>query len=196
MFAGDPHHPAARELAGSAPSTIAVWETTDWRETICQANQHRNVESMPRTDFDTATLDVGRLRGMKRHADSDFHIESITLAFARLMAQHRVSGFSKFGSVERFAETGFGYFGIVGEAVACTAFSGAACQRGISVQISTQPDYRRRGYATAVGATLIVECLERELIPDWSAANTISADLARKLGYRERESYEDLLVRD
>ncbi|MBQ7983457.1 MAG: GNAT family N-acetyltransferase [Clostridia bacterium] len=55
---------------------------------------------------------------------------------------------------------------------------------GIEIEIDTRQDHRRRGLATACGARLILECLERGLYPSWDAHTEISAALAQKLGYR------------
>ena len=84
--------------------------------------------------------------------------------------------------------------GMAGGRVVSGATSAVTCRRGISIQVNTHPDYLRRGYATAVGATLILECLERGIEPSWNAANQISAHLAEKLGYVDPETYEELVV--
>mgnify|MGYP002508384539 CR=1 FL=1 len=46
-----------------------------------------------------------------------------------------------------------------------------------------------RGLATACGARLILECLDRGLYPSWDAIDLRSAALAEKLGYRRGDPY-------
>lgn len=62
-------------------------------------------------------------------------------------------------------------------------------QGGIEVEIDTRIDHRRKGLATACGARLILECLDRGLYPSWDAIDLRSAALAEKLGYRRGEPY-------
>ena len=60
---------------------------------------------------------------------------------------------------------------------------------GIEVEIDTRKDHRRRGLATACGARLILECLDRGLYPSWDAIDLRSIALAEKLGYHRGEPY-------
>ena len=71
------------------------------------------------------------------------------------------------------------------------AGAGSYCvyRGGIEVEIDTRPDHRRRGLATACGARLILECLDRGLYPSWDAIDLRSAALAEKLGYRRGDPY-------
>jgi GNAT superfamily N-acetyltransferase len=59
----------------------------------------------------------------------------------------------------------------------------------LELEIDTHPDFRRRGFASACGAALILYCLDRDIEPCWDAANEASADLAMKLGYVEPRPY-------
>ncbi|MCI8327046.1 MAG: GNAT family N-acetyltransferase [Lachnospiraceae bacterium] len=60
---------------------------------------------------------------------------------------------------------------------------------GIEIEVDTKEEYRRRGLATACGAKLILECLDRGLYPSWDAQNLWSVALAEKLGYHFDDSY-------
>ncbi len=62
-------------------------------------------------------------------------------------------------------------------------------QGGIEVEIDTRIDHRRKGLATACGARLILECLDRGLYPGWDAIDLRSVALAEKLGYHRGEPY-------
>ena len=72
----------------------------------------------------------------------------------------------------------------------CYAASYAIYDRGIELQVSTDPRYRQRGLATRVCANLILECLRRKMIPHWDAANDISAAMAERFGYRREDTYQ------
>lgn len=60
---------------------------------------------------------------------------------------------------------------------------------GIEIEIDTREDHRRRGLATACGARLILECLDRNLYPSWDAIDLRSVALAEKLGYHRDHPY-------
>lgn len=71
------------------------------------------------------------------------------------------------------------------------AGAGSYCvyRGGIEIEIDTREDHRRRGLATACGARLILECLDRGLYPSWDAIDLRSVALAEKLGYRRAHPY-------
>ncbi len=60
---------------------------------------------------------------------------------------------------------------------------------GIEIEIDTRPGFRRKGLATACGARLILECLNRGLYPSWDAHDLRSVALAEKLGYHLDKPY-------
>ena len=71
------------------------------------------------------------------------------------------------------------------------AGAGSYCvyRGGIEIEIDTRADHRQKGLATACGARLILECLDRGLYPSWDAIDLRSVSLAEKLGYRRGEPY-------
>lgn len=60
---------------------------------------------------------------------------------------------------------------------------------GFEIEIDTRPDFRRLGLATACGARLILEALNRNLYPSWDAFDLRSVALAEKLGYHLDHPY-------
>ena len=78
-----------------------------------------------------------------------------------------------------------------GESI-CHAGLYAIYDRGIELNVWTHPDHRGKGLATKVCAHLILDCLDRGLIPHWDAANTISAGMAEKFGYQPTDTYRML----
>ena len=79
-----------------------------------------------------------------------------------------------------------------GELIAGTS-SYSSCLGGIEIEVGTKEVYRRKGFAYACSAGLILACLERGLYPSWDAQNLHSVGLAEKLGYhfdREYAVYE------
>lgn len=87
-------------------------------------------------------------------------------------------------SYEHFKEKGLGFVVMDGEQLIAIASSYNTYNNIIGVTIGTLDEYRRQGVATACAASLILECLNRGIYPDWSAANLSSVGLAQKLGYQ------------
>lgn len=88
-----------------------------------------------------------------------------------------------FDTKEEFLAKGRGFVVLKdGEVVAGASSANCYCD-GIEVEIDTDKTERRKGLATAVGAKLILSCLDDGLEPRWDAANLISVHLAEKLGY-------------
>ena len=75
------------------------------------------------------------------------------------------------------------------------ASSYSSFRGGIEIEIDTKEEFRRKGLASACGAQLILDCLQRGLYPSWDAQNKISLALAEKLGYRYSHTYDAYEVR-
>ncbi len=95
-----------------------------------------------------------------------------------------------FETKEAFLEKGRG-FAVLKDGKVVAGASSEYCYRfgGIEVEIDTVHKERRKGLASAVGAKLILSCLDDGLEPVWDAANLISVHLAEKLGYRFDHEY-------
>lgn len=96
---------------------------------------------------------------------------------------------SQFADWEAYRAHGLGWVALRGDEVVAGASSYTYYSGGIEIEIDTRKDQRRRGLATACGAQLILDCLDRGLYPSWDAQNPVSAALAQKLGYCPAGSY-------
>lgn len=94
-----------------------------------------------------------------------------------------------FAGASDFLERGLGFVVTQGGMLVAGASSYAACDGAIEIEIDTRPDFRRLGLASACGARLILECLDRGLYPSWDAIDLRSVALAEKLGYHRGEEY-------
>ncbi|MCB7320406.1 GNAT family N-acetyltransferase [Lacrimispora sp. 210928-DFI.3.58] len=96
---------------------------------------------------------------------------------------------SQFADYEAFSKTGLGIVALKDGKIVSGASSYSRYKMGIEIEIDTDPLFRRKGLATACGASLILECLDRGLYPSWDAHNLWSIALAEKLGYHRSEPY-------
>lgn len=95
------------------------------------------------------------------------------------------------GSVERFADKGFGFFVTEHEVIAGECVSIFSSEQYAEIDIATSPLYRGRGVAQCVAEAFILECLERQITPRWDCDlhNTASIRLAQKLNFAAPETY-------
>lgn len=96
---------------------------------------------------------------------------------------------SLYSDYEEYKRIGLGVVALVDGKPVSGASSYSSYEGGIEIEIDTKAEYRRKGLATACGARLILECLDRGLYPSWDAQNLWSLALAEKLGYHFDHEY-------
>lgn len=96
---------------------------------------------------------------------------------------------SQFESYEFYRKWGLGEAVFYRGELVAGASSYSWYQGGIEIEIDTREDHRRKGLASACGAKLILNCLDRGLYPSWDAQNKGSLALAEKLGYHFECTY-------
>ena len=98
-------------------------------------------------------------------------------------------GVCHFGSKEQYLKMGRGFVALKDGEPVSMASSYTVYREGIEIEIDTLESERRKGLAAAVGAALILSCLDDGLYPSWDAANMDSVHLAEKLGYEFSHEY-------
>lgn len=96
---------------------------------------------------------------------------------------------SQFTDYNDFNKRGLGVAVIHRGELVSGASSYTVYNGGIEIEIDTKPEFRHKGLATACGAKLILECLNRGLYPSWDAHDLRSVALAEKLGYHMNFPY-------
>jgi hypothetical protein len=95
------------------------------------------------------------------------------------------------GSVEDVLEKALGLFLMQGNEILCEAFAGTSAMGIIEIGINTREQARQKGYALLTSAHLIRACEALGYQTYWNTSkeNTVSAHMARKLGYRTEREY-------
>lgn len=194
ILGGDEKHPTARKFIADLPGlSMLLLGKQDWKS-VLEELQNGKLITLKRFAFSSSSLQLDQLNNIKSKLSNRFQIKRIELAHAQQIMTEKSNltdgqlfGFS---SAEDFMERGFGYCAFENEKMICIASTGAVCSKGIEVQINTHEKYRGQGLASATGAALIIECLEKGIDPNWDAATEISAGLAKKLGYLPESEYE------
>lgn len=191
---GDARHPSARQFLAELPNlSTLLFGTQEWTKLLYEVHSGK-VIVMKRYAYSSESLDIEKLRAIKSRLSADFQIERIDLQRAQQIVDEK-SDLTEdqllgFASPEDFIERGFGYCALENGKMVCIAAAGATCSKGMEVQINTHKKYRGRGLASATGAALIIESLEKGIDPNWDAATEKSAGLAIKLGYTPRGAYD------
>ncbi len=190
FFGGNPKSPSIQNFIENIPFlTMFMFDSEGWPEVLREIHPEKWIV-IPRFGFNPKQLNTDDLRQLQGNLSDEFRIEKIDLNLAKQiiemaknkdkLTQEHLFGYS---SAEDFMERGLGYCVFEGDKLVSIAAAGASCKKGIEIQVDTRKEYRRRGLATAVAASLIIECLQQDITPNWDAATEESAVLAKKLGY-------------
>ncbi len=95
------------------------------------------------------------------------------------------------GSVEAFQADGVGFQAIVSQEAVSVCFAVAVAEGGAPIQISTEREHQRRGYARLVAEQFILRCRECDFVPHWECdeSNEASYQLALSLGFATHLSF-------
>ena len=198
IYGGDASHAAARSLVRRMPVEKGMLPAPGGWRALVEETHGGHLVVFTRYAFSGDSLDLAQARALAQCLPPGFEVRRIDLDLARRIVSESgpvvVDHVRNFDSPADFVARGVGFVVLRGEQIVAAASAYAACDRGIEVQVSTDPGYRRRGLATVASATLIADCLERGVEVHWDAANKQSAALARKLGYTPAGTYQ-MLVR-
>lgn len=195
-FGGDPYRPAARQLAGKLAlekgRTWLIPVSEGWEEHLMFWRPKRLERSVRYAVTRKAEFDNAKLHAIVNAIPPEFKLHSINEAlYDKAMAEEWSCDFcSQFGGSEDYAKRGIGIAALRGEELVAGASSYVIYNGGIEIQTDTRADVRRRGLASACCARLILDCLQKGLIPSWDAANPASLKLAEKLGYALKAPYD------
>lgn len=198
IVGGDPTHALARELVASVepPREIVYGNDPAWRRLILDVHGDR-VADRPMTIYDASRLDVCDLVARAVTAPPDYELRFMDASHARQLDRElEPHALQVFDSPEHFEREGLGRAIVALDGtVVCAATSYTMSSRRMEVAIATRPAHRGRGLAEVAAASLLYECLDRKMVPEWSASNPVSKRLAQRLGYRPAGECEVLYLR-
>ena len=191
MLGGNPKVAVVRALLHHAPIYYVTPENDEWRRVLREEFGDR-ISSLSFTAFSSRSLDESRLVELVRGLPTGFELKRIDRQQAERLSSDMENEYflENFESVGDFLNRGMGYCVVHKGRLVSAATSMAMCRGAIDIEIETVSEYQRRGLGTAVGARLVLHCLQRGIDPKWLAANATSERLALKLGYEKGETYE------
>jgi GNAT superfamily N-acetyltransferase len=190
-FSGDATSPAAEEMMRELPPGFFVMPTFPEWTALAQRLFGERLMEWYRFSYSADSLSPTHLNGLLSASKYRDAVKPIDLRFAQEAWDdpNHFLYISLYKSPQDFLARGVGFACKVDGKVVGVANSACGCSRGIEVSIFVQERFRQRGIATALGARLALECLQRDWEPHWDAANGESCKLAEKLGYTRTGMY-------
>jgi hypothetical protein len=193
VLGGDPAHQASRRYIKSLKGMAGFFPVSEgWVELLREFYKGKLWE-LERYAYLSEALDPIHLRRLSTGIKGGYSLARLDLALTEKLVSER-SEFTtdhlvNFDSTSDFIERGFGWCAIQEDRIVSVATTFLICSQGIEIQINTREEHQGKGLATVVAAKLMVESLERGLIPNWDAANKKSGGLAVKLGCVPQGTY-------
>ena len=184
------------ELARQADRSILIPRTLDW-EPVLRSVFGEKVLSFPRYAMDgPEEFDRERLAAYAAALPEGYALSPILPQhYPVLMGQAWSKDLcGNFRDGDDFVRRGLGVIALQDGIPVAGASSYTIHDGGVEIEIDTRPDQRRKGLALSCGARLILDCLDRGLVPSWDAHNLPSVSLAEKLGYRLHAPYRAYLL--
>ena len=184
------------ELARLADRPILVPRTLDW-EPVLRSVFGEKVSPFPRYAMDgPEAFDRERLAAYAAALPEGYALSPILPQhYPVLMGQAWSKDLcGNFRDGDDFVRRGLGVIALQDGIPVAGASSYTIHDGGVEIEIDTRPDQRRKGLALSCGARLILDCLDRGLVPSWDAHNLPSVSLAEKLGYRLHAPYRAYLL--
>lgn len=191
-FAGTAVSPPAQTMMADLPAyNLLMPSTPGWVE-LARQQLGDTLQTNTRHSFSSDSLSASHLNLLLNNGSFQGEIVAIDTAVAHQLSTSSQLYFdlADFDSAQDFATRGLGFVALVDAQPVGIAYSSLVCSQGIEISIFVDEPHRRQGIATALGAHLLLACLQRGLHPNWDAANPESIKLATKLGYRSLGSYE------
>ncbi|ABY43882.1 GCN5-related N-acetyltransferase [Bacillus mycoides KBAB4] len=198
FYAGDPNAKETEELLRNIPERILVIVNSDqWKKRL-ETFHERKIDKFLRYKFkrNAEVFNRSKLQSFITALPKGYELRKIDEHIANNPTLHNVSEdfTSQFRSIDDYVNRGIGYSILYNGEVVCGASSYSIYNDGIEIEVATDLDHRRKGLATVVCATLILDCLEKGRYPNWDAANSTSVKLAEKLGYVFDKAYDTYFV--
>ena len=184
------------ELARQADRPILIPRTPDW-EPVLRSVFGEKASPFPRYAMDgPEAFDRERLAAYAAALPEGYALSPILPQhYPVLMGQAWSKDLcGNFRDGDDFVRRGLGVIALQDGIPVAGASSYTVHDGGVEIEIDTRPDQRRKGLALSCGARLILDCLDRRLVPSWDAHNLPSVSLAEKLGYRLRAPYQAYLL--
>ncbi|WP_456278766.1 GNAT family N-acetyltransferase [Bacillus sp. AK128] len=198
FYAGNPNAKEAEELLFNLPEfTLAIVDSDVWKKRLETVHIY-NIEKFQRYRFkkNPEHLDRTHIENLMSSLPKGYELMRVDKNIAQSSSFNELSEdfTSQFNSIDDFVNRGLGYAILNEGKVVSAATSFSIYDEGIEIEVASHPVHRRKGLATIVASALILDCIDRGKYPSWDGANFESVELAKKLGYVFKESYDTYFI--
>jgi RimJ/RimL family protein N-acetyltransferase len=184
VFAGEPIQAyVEKKIKG-----LLIFPDGEWEKLLRQIKGD-HFQTRKRVAFEAGHWDRNCLRTQAQNIPDEFIINRVAHEDIAQFADFDAAFIHNFAGHSSFLEKGIGFCARHGTQIVAGCSSSMIGGGKLEIEIITHPDFRRRGLATAVAATMIDHCLANNLEPCWDAANEASVGLAEKLGFINARAY-------
>lgn len=198
FYAGNPNIKEAEELLNNLPDfTLVIVDSDEWKSRI-ETVHKGEIEKFKRYSFEKNPRHLDRIHLLKLLSTlpEGYEIKKVDRSIVQAPTFQELSEdfVSQFDSIDDFINRGVGYAILYEGKVVSAATSFSIYNGGIEIEIATNSQYRRKGLATIIASALILDCLDKGKYPSWDGSNSESVELAKKLGYILKESYDTYFI--
>ena len=188
ILAGDHTSPLVNAILDKIETALVIYPNQDWKHLIYERYKDVLEEFTHRT-FKSEKLDINKIRKYITPLPEGYSLNRVNLETAKYIDEH-LHAFSKtWETVENYVENGLGYCIEHKNKVISHAGSIFPFTKHLEIQVDTDPEYRRNGFATIVCAQLMEHCLINGITTYWEANTEISAKIAEKLSLNNPQLY-------
>ena len=163
---------------------ILIAEFDNWKEKTSALLNNRDVIEIFRRPFKFHTERFNA--NWREKIPAGFDLKRVDESLAE---QAHILGSWK--SLDDFMSHGIGYALMNGDKLASVCSSVFVSSTRVEIDVHTEEEYRRRGFASITASALIEECLRQGKQPNWECfwENEESTALALKLGFEQLADY-------
>ena len=195
VLAGDHISPHLEAILEKVETALLFYPNAEWK-LVLQERFGEILEEFTHRTFKSEKLELQHVRKFIKPLPQGFHLERVNIETAQYIDEHLHAFSMTWETVENYVNNGLGYCIRFEDKVVSHAGSIFPFTKHLEIQVDTDPEYRRNGFATIVCAKLIEHCLLNDIVPYWEAHTEVSANIAEKLGFNDPQFYDLFMKRE
>ena len=176
--------PASKEMGETG--FILVASLDDWKETTSALLSSREVIEIFRRPFAFNAEKFNARGNWRTLIPAGFQLKRLDETLAE-----KAHVLGSWASPDDFMSHGVGYAVMDDDNIVSVCTSVFASSQRVEIDVHTEDEYRRRGFASITASALIEECMQKGKQPNWECfwENEESTALALKLGFEKLPDY-------
>lgn len=185
-LAGEVNAQQLDNLETSWKYRMFVCLSQEWEKALLL--KYKNIVPVTRYQMklDMFDININNLEHMIQSIPAQFSISEFN---EKAFNEHPFKHGMNYKNYEEFRQMGVGAVIWHNDKIVASASSYLTYHNEVELDISTLPEYRRKGLGMACAAKMILICKGKNIIVHWDAQNIASKCMAEKLGYKLEHEY-------